>query len=269
MFGGMWYNIRMEMIHSLIRRFLNAIGVRNDDAGRVDDECRRVHSFASCRERALSDLGRIALLEKSLASERSRVVDSGASDPVLIESRALVAAAKENNLFYDITKIPGVRVSLRSGESSVFWNASDSSYYKIKNPFAKLHLKKHHPSDVVFEHVVHNILFPEVELEFLGIGEELGEVRFVFKQRGVRSDRRPTDAQINQHMVGIGLYPEARYCFGNEQLFVTDVLASSDNVLLGDDGRCYVIDPIIGFKKSAKIIIGDLIGERRDSLFYK
>ena len=45
-------------------------------------------------------------------------------------------------------------------------------YYKIKNPFAKSHLKRHDIRDAIYEHIVHNILFPETTLQFLGVCED-------------------------------------------------------------------------------------------------
>jgi len=243
-----------------LKERLNAFRVREHDTGRDGDERSCVHSFASRKESALSDLRSLAVLEEALAHERSRVTDCDQTDSVVNESRLLIAAARSSGLFYDVSNIPGVRISLRTGESSVFWNAAEQAYFKIKNPFAKAHLKKHSLSDMLYEHVVHNILFPETRLEFLGIGEELREARFVFRQRAIQSDRRPTDEQIAQALATLGFHPEGRHSFGDSRLFVTDVLASSDNVLLGDDGRSYFIDPIIGFKRPGREVIKSLIG---------
>lgn len=245
----------------LIRRLKDAFGIRKADVGGNDDKRRRLHSFAAQRERAISDLGGLALLEKAIASERGRVADCGPTDPILIESRILVAAARAVGLYRELAEVPGTRISLRSGESAVFWCADERMYYKVKNPFAKLHLKKHDIQGVLYEHVVHNILFPNVALEFLGIGEDHGEARFIFRQGAVVADSRPTDAQIAAHLESLGLYPEARYCFGDERLFVTDVLSTGDNVLLGDDNSLYFIDPIIGFKQEPRMLIDNLVSK--------
>lgn len=249
----------MKFWQVLKEKIGNAFRTRIDDIGRNYDERRCLHSFAPQRERALSDLCGIAVLEEEIAHERGRTSDRGSSDSILKESAILISAAKRAGLYLDNYQSPGVRISLRSGESAVYWNAIDRMYYKIKNPFAKLHLKKHSVEDVIYEHIIHNILFPQVALEFLGVTEELREARLVFRQRGIKADRRPTDEQIAKSLMNIGLYPEARYCYGNANLFITDVLASSDNVLLGDDEHCYFIDPIIGFKKRAKNVIAELV----------
>ena len=125
----------------------------------------------------------------------------------------------------------------------------DQEYFKIKNPFAKLHLKRHPPEYVLFEHVVHNILFPDCRLDFLGVAEDCHEARLVFRQQAVRADSRPDDRQIADFLGRLGLYPEGRYGFGNEYVFVTDVGQDGDNVLLDDDQQLRFIDPIIGFKQ--------------------
>ena len=112
-----------------------------------------------------------------------------------------------------------------------------------------MHLKKHPIEFGLFEHVMHNVLFPDCRLDFLGIAEDMHEVRMVYRQTAVRSDKRPDDRQIASCLSEIGLQPEGRYSFGNNFLFVTDVGQDGDNVLLDDDGMLRFIDPIIGFKQ--------------------
>ena len=147
--------------------------------------------------------------------------------------------------------MPGTRYTIRSGESEVRFLQSAQVYHKIKNPFAKSHVKRHPPEYALFEHVVHNILFPDCRLEFLGISEEMREARMIYRQNAVRSETRPDDAQIADHLRReLGLLPENRYDFGNDYLFVTDVGQDGDNVLVDDAGQLRFIDPIIGFKSS-------------------
>ena len=125
----------------------------------------------------------------------------------------------------------------------------DQIYFKLKNPFAKIHLKKHPVQYALYEHIVHNILFHACPLEFLGVAEVLREARFVFRQKAVRSADRPNDETIAKFLSRIGLRPAERYCFGNDYLFVTDVGQDSDNVLQDIEGRLCFIDPIIGFRE--------------------
>ena len=146
--------------------------------------------------------------------------------------------------------VPGTRYTIRTGESEVRLVQKEQLYYKVKNPFAKLHLKKHPPEYVLFEHVIHNILFPDCRLEFLGVAEDLHEARLVFRQQAVRADARPDDRQIAEHLGRLGLRPEERYAFANDSLLVTDVGQDGDNVLLDDNGQLRFIDPILGFKQS-------------------
>ena len=260
----------LSKIISLLKGKSHANGTRVDSSARKPGKCGGFHSFAAQSERAVSDLRGLANLTEALADERSRNAHSDSRDPVLVESELLLAAAQESGMLVKAVggdpRAPRVseaqeRISLRTGESEVYWDAAHNQYLKIKNPFAKAHLKKHPITEAIYEHVVHNILFPECPLNFKGITSDNGEARFVFTQAAVCADRRPTDAQIAAHLSSLGLQPEGRYAFGNELLFVTDVGENSDNVLLGDDDKLYFIDPIIGFKKPALKLINDLIKE--------
>ena len=179
------------------------------------------------------------------------------SDPICGTGLALINAARAARLYIDSRDVPGTRYSIRTGESEVRLVQRERVYYKIKDPFAKLHLKKHPPEFAIFEHLVHNILFPECRLEFMGVSSELNEVRLVFSQSAVCADRRPNDRQIAEELAQRGLCPEGRYAFGNDFVFVTDVGQDGDNVLLDDEGQLRFIDPIIGFKQPLQDILGE------------
>ena len=60
----------------------------------------------------------------------------------------------------------------------------------------------------------------------------------------------------------IGFLGEAvrRYFFGDGVVSVTDVGAHGDNVLLGDDGKVYFIDPLIRLGRTAEEVIEWLTG---------
>lgn len=218
-----------------------------------------LYSFASIRDAAISDFGSIRMLARECANERSRDSGTLSEDSIRRESHALITAAKKCGLYLEAKDIPGTRYTIRTGESEVRLVQKEQYYYKLKNPFAKLHLKKHPAEVVLFEHIVHNILFPDCRLEFLGICEDFHEARIVLRQRAVRSDTRPTDAQIKEELAMYGLAPEDRYAFGNKYLFVTDVGQDGDNVLVDDDGYLRFIDPIIGIKEPLRCDLDEII----------
>ena len=114
------------------------------------------------------------------------------------------------------------------------------------------------PEDAAFEHLVHNLLFPETAYTLEGISEEMGDVRIVLSQDFIQNYDQPTKEQIAEALAARGLFPEDNYSFGNELVSVTDV--EGDNVLLGEDGTVYFIDPIIRFKKPLREIIATLGG---------
>lgn len=212
-------------------------------------ECRDLHSFSSICKYAVSDIGGIRMLASACAAERSRDIGTMSSDPIRRESKYLISAAERVGCFMNASAVPGTRYTIRTGESEVRIVQKEQLYYKIKNPFAKLHLKKHSPEYVLFEHIVHNILFPDCRLEFLGVVEEFHEARLVFRQQAVRADTRPNDKQIAEYLGRLGLKPEGRYGFFNDYVIVTDVGQDGDNVLMDDNQHLRFIDPIIGFKE--------------------
>ena len=107
--------------------------------------------------------------------------------------------------------------------------------------------------DIIFEHLIHNILFPNTQYTFKGISEDLGELRIIYSQPYVPMNFiPPSQKQIDKYIINaLGLKKEDAYFYGNDYLSITDVSADSDNVLVAMDGVFYFIDPIIRFKKRA------------------
>ena len=249
----------MRKILTRLRGLLHVGRFEKCVSGRDERKCGVVYPFNAIVERAVSDFGGIRMLERACADERSRDFGEMSANTICTESRRLIAAAKKNGCFLELKDIPGTKYTIRTGESEVRLMQQDRVYYKIKNPFAKSHLKKHSPKYALAEHVIHNILFPESRLEFLGITEDMHEARLVYRQNAVKTDERPTDAEIASQLADIGLFSVERYCFGNDLVFVTDVGQDSDNVLRGLDGVLYFIDPIIGFRNKLCIAIDDAL----------
>ena len=203
------------------------------------------------------------MLAKTLSPELLRIAQHGEGNSLREITTAFSQAAKASGCFIenDACSQFGSLKRRRSGESLVYVPPAGDEIIKIKNPTAKQHIKASQPSDWPFEHIIHNILFPETAYEFIGISEELGEPRIILNQSNVESVAFPPDEQIADYLQNVlGLIPEDRYFFGNKVLSVTDVGAHSDNVLLGDDNRLYFIDPLIRLKKPALVAIEYLTG---------
>ena len=253
--------------------YSHAAGTGNDiHDGQPDDGC-GLHPFAARRERALSDLGRVRVLAEATASQPGRTPDCGPHDSL----RKVIEVAKSCGLYFTVPSASsrtgvvtattpnrtielGELVSKRTGESEVYFNASEHVYYKVKRPLSKSPIKNTSEKDWFYEHIIHNILFPKTAYDFIGITEEVGEMKVILRQEEVQSESFPTDAQIAAHLASLGLKPEDRYFFGNDLLAVTDVSAQSDNILLDDSGNLRFIDPLIRLKKPAKEIISQLVG---------
>lgn len=133
--------------------------------------------------------------------------------------------------------------------------------FKVHDPFAKRVLKDMHPVDAIYEHIIHNILFPNVRYNFVGITSENDEARIILSQEFCMASLVPTDQEISSHLQSMGLLPEDHYYFGNEYLSITDVSADSDNVLKDERGELFFIDPIIKLKKPAPQVIDWLLSK--------
>ena len=246
------------MIKSIIKFLKGGEDARGTEirvSGGNGCERRVVHPVSTICEQAISDFCGIRMLATACAYERSRDIGALSPNPICRESLALIAGAKKAGCFIEKKDVPGTRYTIRTGESEVRLVQKDGEYYKIKNPFAKLHLKRHSERYVIFEHVIHNIMFPDCRLEFVGIAEDYHEARIVYRQNTVRSELRPEDGQIAEILNQMGLSSDNRYEFGNEFLFVTDVGQDDDNVLVDDENRIRFIDPIIGFKSSLQELL--------------
>ena len=170
------------------------------------------------------------------------------------ESNRLITIAKFIGCFIPVSQWAqfGDRKCLPSGESIVYLNEQRQTVIKVRNPFAKSAIKRMHAQDVIYEHLVHNILFPNTKYHFEGISEDVDGVRIILSQPYI-SDQFIASSQetIDRYLTeGLGLQVENRYYYGNDYLAVTDVSAEGDNVL-SDGTDLFFIDPIIMMKKPA------------------
>ncbi len=162
----------------------------------------------------------------------------------------------------------GERKCKPSGECVVYINESKGHVIKIKDPYAKAPMKGHASADAIYEHIVHNLLFSNTKYRLIGITESsIGDVRFVLEQKYMKDGFEPTSQdQIDKYLIeNLHLNKDAKYWYGNEYFAITDVDATSDNVLTDDNGTLFFIDPIIKFKKTAKEVINSLSPQIIDS----
>lgn len=211
------------------------------------------------RREADSDRSDIRMFEVGLSAKQSGDHQHGTGNAAQeAESNRLIAIAKDNGLFVEKSEWDnlGDRKRLPSGESIVYLSPDGQEVIKLRNPFAKSAIKQMHATDAIYEHLIHNILFPNTRYRFMGISEDLGGVRIVLSQRYI-SDvfTIPTQDEIDRYLVeGLGLKKEGNYFYGNDMIAVTDVFADGDNVL-ADGEMLYFIDPIIKFKKPATEVL--------------
>ncbi len=225
------------------------------DGRRVGADGSRVYSQRTAAVSGVGDGSRIRVLAPSMAaSYRDHTVDSE-RDRRAAESERLVKAAKDNDLFIEENSLAslGKKQPGRTGESVIYIDRTNDKVFKVKDPYAKAAIKRNAPEDAIYEHKVHNILFPDTPYTLEGVSEHLGDVRFVLSQDFVESYTRPTSEQIKHYLSDIGLYKEDEYSYGNDYVSITDI--DGDNVIIDQNGKLRFIDPLIRFKRPATEII--------------
>ena len=218
-------------------------------------ECPEIRAEFASRSEADSDRSDIRMFETGLSAEQYGNYEQGTGNAAQEkEGNRLIAIAKVNHLYIDKKDWDkyGDRKRLPSGESIVYLSEDSKKVTKIRNPFAKSTIKQMHVQDAIYEHLVHNLLFPNSRYHFEGIGEDVDGVRIILSQNYISDTfSAPTQKEIDQYLIeGLGLKLEDRYLYSNEFLAITDVSADGDNVLTDGD-RLYFIDPIIKMKRPA------------------
>ena len=201
----------------------------------------------------------IRVFETRISTQRYGDNLESTSDLADTISLCLINTAKENNLFVPQEKWDsfGDRKRLPSGESIVYLSPDGTSVTKIKNPFAKASIKNLRPEDIILEHIVHNILFPNTQYTFKGISQDLHEIRIIYSQPYIPLNFvSPSQKKIDKYLIdSMGLKKEDDYYYSNNYIAITDVSADSDNVLIDKHNNMYFIDPIIRFKKTVPEVI--------------
>ena len=214
--------------------------------------------FAS-RSEADSDRSDIRVFEAGLSAERYGDYEQSTGNAAQEkEGCRLISIAKQNQLF--IAKKDwetfGEKKRQPSGESIVYLTDEGDKVIKIRNPYAKSTIKEMHAQDAIYEHLIHNILFPSTRYAFKGISEDVDGVRIILEQDYIsRKFSNPSQQQIDRYLIeGLGMKIEDRYYYANDYLAITDVSADGDNVLMDGD-TLYFIDPIIKTKRPAPIVL--------------
>ena len=233
---------------------------QNSDGGRQEDSADVADNAAKEMVR-LGDRDNIRMFEEEMASTHGAHSNDSEGDRRKAESERVISIAKKHNLYVPIefTQSLTGKVAKRTDDSVVYVDNAGKKVVKVKNPYAKSAIKSGiQPEDAFYEHIVHNLLFPETKYTFEGISEESGDVRIILSQNYIPTYGQPTKEQITKALAAKELFREDKYSFGNELVSVTNV--EGDNVLLGEDGSVYFIDPIIGFKRPVQEIIAALNG---------
>ena len=226
------------------------------------NDSRKVSLNAASKLEVRGDLRDIRVLEEALASARRKHPFSlkGVGGPSIRAyqeylTEILLTQARQSGLYVDPTSIPslGDPISARTKESEVYVDYKQGKVFKVRNPFAESSRKKHSPSDILYEHIIHNIFFPDTRYTFVGVTDERGELRLVLSQQYVESIHKLSDKETEKAFERKGFQKKDVRLMENEFIEVTD--ASGQNALARADGSPAFIDPLISHKMPARQII--------------
>ena len=138
---------------------------------------------------ANSDRSDIRVFETGISPQRHGNIRQSSRVAEEEECNRLISIAKENNLYIDKEDWDkfGNRRMIPTGESIVFLSKDGSVFTKMKSPFSKALLKQTHPEDIIYEHLIHNMLFPSTRYRFIGISEDIKGIRIVLQQKNISS----------------------------------------------------------------------------------
>lgn len=183
------------------------------------------------------------------------------------EAERLIAAARANGMFIE----PGTfsnypKVNAVSKESTVYRDEENNRAIKVKDPFAAESMADNSPFDELYQHIIHNIFFPESRYEFLGVTTNYGgdEVRFVLAQDWVESHDRVGDVEASNFVKSRGYKVLDGYRYYNDDTIVMDFYGS--NIRKDAEGNIHLIDPIIHFKRDPRAIIDDYLSSEEELL---
>ena len=221
-------------------------------------KCAPICAEFESKSAADSDRSDIGVFEARLSIKQHGDNQQGTRLDAQKVSSQLIEIAKQHNLYIPKTEWEkfGDRKRDPSGESIVYFDSPNNRVVKVRNPLAKAAIKQLHPEDIIYEHLLHNLLFPDTRYQFIGISEDEDGVRIILSQPYIANQFMiPTDTLINRYLTeGLNLKKEDNYFYGNADLSVTDVSSRGDNVLY-DGEKLYFIDPIIKLKRPAKEIL--------------
>lgn len=149
---------------------------RNSERGTLRG---RISQYGTAELQRVSGISDIQELVEGIHNEQRGNMPGVSRDAVRREDERLIAAGRAYGPFierkdWDLYGKPNEK---RSGESKVYYNAKNKIFIKFKDPFKATGWKNNSPSDANYEHVIHNLLFPNSRYKFLGISEDVDGVR--------------------------------------------------------------------------------------------
>lgn len=138
---------------------------------------------------------------------------------------------------------------LGEAEHKVFFDEPSQKWIKVNN-------LGYHSSylDYFYRLALHNTMFPEAYITFLGFVEDDGELQPLVSQVHVPSKRGATPQEVKKHMKKLGYenIPNTHdYINKVTGIRVEDL--HDENVLIGPGNMLYVVDPVIFLDEDGKM----------------
>ena len=179
-------------------------------------------------------------------------------------SEYLLTRARQSGLYMDPSTVSslGDLLSAATNESRVYVNYARRKVYKVKDPFAASGLKENSPEDALYEHIIHNIFFPDTRYTLIGVTEEAGRLRFVLCQDYVESVRKLSAKESEKEMTLKGFSRKNAMFMENKYVKIADL--TGQNALIREDGTVAFVDPLISNKMPARKIIDEFFSMKAD-----
>lgn len=187
------------------------------------------------------------------SEERKRVAGRNEISRLVkpIEEKYLRQWAEAQNLitpYEDFEKKWTTQGKLGEAEHKVYFDESSQKWIKVNN-------LSYHSSylDYFYRLALHNTMFPEAYITFIGFVEDDGELLPLVSQTHVPSQRGATPQEVEIHMKNLGYenIPNTHdYINKSTGIRVEDL--HDENVLIGPGDMLYVVDPVIFLDENGK-----------------
>jgi len=177
------------------------------------------------------------------------------------KSEQIICAAKNCGIYIEPEYFNKYTDKIKAHEGIIYIDKENNCLIKAKTPVFYFHEKETF-KNILLGYILHNIYFPNTKYTFLGVTKRLGKSCYVLQQDFIDSQRpaEPNETSVYFMERGFRKVKTAKLHFEDDDVVIYDV-TEHDNVLLGKDGKIYVVDPIVYPKKQITEIINKYLDD--------